>query len=318
MVLTIARLTYRELSRHTITLLLAISTVGGCALLPLITTHTLHEGDRIIADNALALHFFAGMLLAGMAACHTMNGDVRRGTAAMVLTKPVGRPEFLLGKFLGLTGTLAMFSATTTAATVLAARVLAVPFFWDWSVEVPFVLAIAMALLVAALANYFLRTSFHAVAFHSLWLTVWLAFWRAGWLPREGVAPERFGAFFLAPMFGANVLIFLALTVLGAIALALSIRLPLIPTVVVLSALFLTGLASDHLVGRFRHEQVWAALLYYLLPNWQHFWAGDAVTMDVAIPAVHVARVAAYAAVYTLGVLALAMAAFETAELKAG
>ena len=318
MVLTIAGLTYRELSRHTMTFLLAVSTVGGCALLPLITTHTLHEGDRIIADNALALHFFAGMLLAGMAACHTMNGDIRRGTAAMVLTKPVARAQFLLGKFLGLAMTLAVFSALITPATVLAARVLAVPFFWDWSVEVPFLLAIFVALLVAALANYFLRTSFHAVAFHSLLVTVLLAFWRAGWLPREGIAPERFGAFFLAPMFGANLLIFMALAVLGAMALALSIRLPLIPTVVVLSTLFLAGLASDHLVGRFRHKQVWARLLYYLLPNWQQFWAGDAVTMDVAIPAAYLARVAAYAAVYTLGVLALAMAAFDVAELKAG
>ncbi len=52
------------------------------------------------------------------------------------------------------------------------------------------------------------------------------------------------------------------------------------------------------------------------MPNFQFFWAGDALTQERLIPAAQVARVAGYAVLYSLGVLSLGVALFQTREVS--
>lgn len=312
----IASLTLRDMVRQPLTLLLTTIAVAGTGLLPLLTTHTLDEGEKIIADSALALHFFLGLLLAGTAACQSLSTDLRRGTAAAVLSKPVGRPLFFTAKFAGLAAGMVVFSAIMTPATMMSARVVAVPFFWDWRVEVPLLLSIPLAYAAAATVNFFTRRPFVADAWYLLLLGVAGAFFYAGWQPREGIAPAHFGAFYAAPMLGANLLIGIALLLLAAIALTLATRLQLTPTVAVVGAVFLAGLTSDYLFGRQAERNAVAAIAHALLPNWQHFWMADAVNLGTPIPGRYIAAAGLYAGLYLTGVLALGIVLFDTAEVK--
>ena len=115
----VAAATRREMARQPLTLLLTTIGVVGCALMPLLITHTLDEGEKIVADSVLALHLFLGLWLAGTSACHSLTSELRRGTAATVLSKPVGRTTFFVAKFAGLAAGMLWFSCTIVPATIM-------------------------------------------------------------------------------------------------------------------------------------------------------------------------------------------------------
>jgi membrane protein DedA with SNARE-associated domain len=111
------------------------------------------------------------------------------------------------------------------------------------------------------------------------------------------------------------VLIALAILVLAGLALALATRLDAVPVLTVCSVALLLGLIADYLAGQLAggHPALRGAL--DLLPNWQHFWAVDALSRD-GIPWRYVGEAAAYAALYLAGVLSAGIFAFTRMEVK--
>src|SRR5205823_7566583 len=74
----------------------------------------------------------------------------------------------------------------------------------------------------------------------------------------------------------AAVLILFALWILAGLALACSTRLDVIPTLAICSGLFLLGIMSDFIFGRFVGHGSWlgsaiCSVLYTITPNWQLF-----------------------------------------------
>ena len=98
----VARLTALEAIRRPVFLLVTLSSIGGILLLPLLLNYTLGDSARIIRDSAVAFYFVGGLILAAMAAGETLTRELRRGTAATILAKPVSRSAFFLAKAAGL------------------------------------------------------------------------------------------------------------------------------------------------------------------------------------------------------------------------
>lgn len=86
--------------------------VGGSVLLaPL----TLGEGGRIISDLGLAAISFFCLLILMLVGTSLVYKEIERRTIATLLTHPVHRYEFVLGKFLGLLATLFVCLAILSA-----------------------------------------------------------------------------------------------------------------------------------------------------------------------------------------------------------
>ena len=115
-------MTALEAMRQPILLLLTLSNVAFIALLPFVITHVLGESVRIVRDSAMALHFVGGLLMGSYAACAALSGEIRRGTASAILSKPVDRVIFFLAKFAGVAVVMILFSIATTIATILSTR----------------------------------------------------------------------------------------------------------------------------------------------------------------------------------------------------
>ena len=113
----------------------------------------------------------------------------------------------------------------------------------------------------------------------------------------------------------AYVLIFLGLMVLGAIALALSTRIDITPTLSICTVVFLVGLMADYWFGRAADRSWAAAAGYALVPNWQQFWAADALRDGAVLPWSYVGVAAGYAGCYAAAMLAAGAALFRTREL---
>jgi ABC-type transport system involved in multi-copper enzyme maturation permease subunit len=262
------------------------------------------------------VQFFFGVLLAGTAACHSMSGDLRRGTAATVLSKPVSRTGFFLARFAGLALALLAFSALTTLATLIAAAVAAEAFHLHWPLWLSALGAMAGAFAWAGLLNYLHRRPFPSDAFGLLVIALAVA---ATWAALRGGAEDPatgLTTVSLDPeLLPLCALIALALVVMGGIALAFSTRMELVPTVALCSVIFVLGLMSDYLFGRAAPSSRVAAALYAALPNWQHYWLADARYLEKPVPWTYVGAVVGHAAVYLTGVLALGAASFQRREV---
>src|SRR4051812_21604708 len=101
---TIAINTFMELVRQPIFLLL--TTVSAAFEIFLATPYYFAFGDepKLVKNSVLAVMLLSGLLGAVLSASAALAREIRAGTALAVLSKPVGRAQFLLAKYAGLAG----------------------------------------------------------------------------------------------------------------------------------------------------------------------------------------------------------------------
>ena len=314
--ITIAVNAFMELVRQPIFLLLVTSSAAFIVFLANIPYFGFGDEYRMVKDSALAVMLLAGLLGAVLSASNSLSREIHAGTALAVLSKPVGRATFLLGKFCGVGTALAVLNYINTVATLLASR-MAYDAYNDIDTRALAVFGgfLLAAYVAAGFSNYFLRRPFVPDALLALVIAVTVAFAVIYLKPR----PTVWGGditnvdWHLLP---ATALILFALWVLAALAMLCSTRLELIATLAVCSAFFLVGLVSDYLFGQ-RAEQGswWASVVYTVLPNWQLFWMSDALGEGRGIPLSYLARALGYTAAYVGAALAVALLLFEEREL---
>jgi ABC-type transport system involved in multi-copper enzyme maturation permease subunit len=82
----------------------------------------LGEGPRVVRDVGLSMISLFGMFLIVMVGTSLLHREVERRSIHVLLSKPVARREYLLGKYLGLMAMLAVCVALMTAAVFLVDR----------------------------------------------------------------------------------------------------------------------------------------------------------------------------------------------------
>jgi len=311
----LAWLTALEAMRQPVFLLLMAGAVFFVGLLPVITAHTLGEAERMARDSALALHFVAGLVLGSYLACTALQHEIRRGTVAAILSKPVSRITLFLAKFAGIALVMLLFSAALTIATMLCARAATPENFVDWWAETPLLAAVPAAFLVAGLINYFTRRPFVSNAFVLLVAALGVALLVSGFFSDDGQL-VRWGQPLPWKIVPAGALIALAILVLSAFALVLATKLDVVPTLSLCSVAFLLGLMSENLFGKQAATSKLSAVLYGLVPNLQQFWLADALAGGGTIPWSYVAAAALYAFSLLVFLLALGMLVFGRIEVR--
>lgn len=315
-------LTALEAMRQPICLLLATTCVLLIGLTPMLLMYQFGEDGKLVRDSALATHLVFGLLIAGYAASSCLARETRSGTASAVLCKPVSRELLYLAKFAGIAGVILVFSLCASIATLLSERVAEkfvftrdfVGYVTDWRTGKTLVAAPFAAFAVAGLLNYLTKRPFQTTAFGLLVLCLLLAFVLAGRFDRTGTAAD-FDYRVDWRLLPASCLVTMALLMLCAIALAVSARFQTAPTLIAVSLFLVLGLMSDYLFGRTASQTPLATLCYALLPNWQHFWAADALNRGGSIPWTYVAHVASYAASYAAAFLCLGALCFRHSEI---
>lgn len=109
---TIARLTMKEALRNKFLYLLFGFAVVLISLSWVIGKLTIGDEMKIIQDLALSSTHFFGVLVTIFIGISLIFREMEKRTVFLILTKPVQRYQFLLGKFCGLAGVIAMLIAT--------------------------------------------------------------------------------------------------------------------------------------------------------------------------------------------------------------
>jgi ABC-type transport system involved in multi-copper enzyme maturation permease subunit len=150
---TIAFNTFREAIRDRILyslLVFALAMIGASVILSKISV----GGEaKIIKDLGLAAIGLVGILIAVFIGVGLVHKEIERRTLYTIITKPIRRADFVLGKFLGLALTLAINVAIMGAGLVLlASSIEARP---TWELLLPLALTFLKLLVVTAIALLF-------------------------------------------------------------------------------------------------------------------------------------------------------------------
>ena len=254
--ITIATNAFMELVRQPIFLLLMTSSAAFEIFLATPYYFAFGDEPKLVKNSTLAVMLLAGLLGAVLSASASLAREIRTGTALAVLSKPVGRAQFLLAKFAGLIVALALLTYVNLVAALIASRM---AFYAYGSTDLAavgiFAAGVVVAYALGGFSNFFLRRPFVSDAVFALLVTVTLAAIAIAMFTTQKRSVGEMGTmdWRLVP---AAVLILFALWILAALALACSTRFDMIPTLAICTAFFLLGIMSDYLFGR-RAEPVW-------------------------------------------------------------
>jgi hypothetical protein len=235
-----------------------------------------------------------------------------------VLSKPIGRAQFLLAKYAGLVLALTLMTYVNMVAALIASRMAFDAYgSTDMAALGIFTGGVLLAYGIGGFSNFFLRRTFVSDAFFALVAMVTLAAYLIVTFTKQRASLGEMASvdWRLVP---AAVLILFALWILASLALACSTRVDVIPTLAICSAIFLIGIMSDYLFGVHAEKgSWWASVLYTITPNWQLFWLADVLeTGKSTFPWHYVGKAFGYVVGYVGAALCLATLLFEDRELS--
>jgi ABC-type transport system involved in multi-copper enzyme maturation permease subunit len=205
-VLAVATVTFREVLRRKVQVNLLL--FGGALIIAsyIVSMLTLGEMHRMISDLGLSAMRLIGTLLAVFLGASLVAGDVEKRVVYPVVTKPVSRAEYLLGRYAGLA---LMLLANLAVMGALLAAVLAFDASSTAAVDAAYLMAVAM-IGVQLLVSAAVAVCFSSFTNATLAAIFALAVAIAGQLTNEMRALWKGGATWLAkliwyvvPNFGA-------------------------------------------------------------------------------------------------------------------
>ena len=108
--LLIAQNTFREAIRDRVLTGLLVAGLAVLVVAQPLRVLALGEGVRLTADLGLASISLLGLLAILLVGSHLVAKEVERRTIFNLLSRPIARPTYLVGKWLGLAGALAVFA----------------------------------------------------------------------------------------------------------------------------------------------------------------------------------------------------------------
>lgn len=271
-ILTIALAAAKEAIRQPAFFVLAFLAGSSLIYTIFVPYFTFGEDIKMYKDTGLTTISFAALLLALLTASSSVSEEIEGRTAVTLLSKPVNRRQFIIGKFLGIElGVLTLF---LLLGTLFAAGV-------------------------------FYKTQYDAREMSRV---------------IEGGMAERLAQ--VAQVLPGLVLGFFEVTVLTAISVAISTRLPMLVTLVVMIAVFFLGHLTPILVDVSEQAGVnelvrfMARLFQWVLPSLEFFNAGPAIATGALIPwAGYVLPALVYCVLYSGAALFFAFLLFENRDV---
>jgi ABC-type transport system involved in multi-copper enzyme maturation permease subunit len=314
---TITKNTFIETIRQPVYAIIIIAALLLFFVSPSISMYSMDDDNKLLRELGLSTLFIASLFIAIFSASGAVAEEIENKTIMTVLTKPVQRPIFILAKFLGVTGAVAMAHYICTIALILAIRngVLEnADSTNDYTVLTTAGIIVALTCLLSAFLNYtydWKTTSTAMVLLAGLGTIglIFLIFFDRDW--KFNPANNNINAI---DVYGST-LLFLAAVIIAALAVALSCRFNIVVTLSACVGVFLLGLVSDWAFGELAKTHLWAKICYFAIPNLQVFWISDAIYEGSTVPIKYLLIGATYAICYTGGILALAVALFQRRQV---
>ncbi|MGH7953144.1 MAG: ABC transporter permease, partial [Limisphaerales bacterium] len=174
--LTIASNAFMELIRQPVFLLLMTGSVLFEIFLAVPYYFAFGDEPKLVENSTLAVMLLAGLFGAVLSASASLAREIRAGTALAVLSKPVGRAQFFLAKYVGLAAALTVLTYVNLVGVLLASKMAFDAYGkTDMAALEIFGGGIALAYALAGFTNFFLRRTFVSDAVFAMVILTTLA-----------------------------------------------------------------------------------------------------------------------------------------------
>ncbi len=295
----VALAAFREGLRQPMYWLLVLVGIGLMASSLVVPYFTFGEDAKMVKELGYDVIMLMALIFATLTASMSISEEIEGRTAITLMSKPVSRRQFLVGKFLGILLAAGVMSALLgwVFAWVIWLKPLYDPQSGDAPPPPTWFVSVQQDLLAWAGADGGPAINFGLGA--ALWLTE------------------------VAELLPGMILGFCQVSVLLALAVALATRLPMEVNLVTCAVIFVLGHLSHVLVlvsaGRNQFINVMARIFDTLLPGLEMLNLGPLISRDIPPPprdfAIYIGYVVAYAVMYTVVEILLGLILFEDRDL---
>ena len=282
----IARATTKEAIRQPLFFLLLLIAAAVLVVNTFMPFFTLGDDIRELKNCGLATLLISGVLLAVWTAGTSITNEIDGKTAMTLLSKPITRRQFVIGKYIGIVqGVLWLFLPMT----------------------------LLMAFLIFYKVGYDQREASEEIAMWFEWKAV------AGGIELPTPNPIRMAA--VSQILPGIVLCFFQVCVLGAISVAVATRLPMVVNLVICFAVFVVGNLTPMMVTQgktvIQNEFVTfvARLIATVLPSLHSFDIYGALARGGSVPPTYLGMSFLYGASYAAATILVAFILFEDRDL---
>jgi ABC-type transport system involved in multi-copper enzyme maturation permease subunit len=208
--------------------------------------------DKLQFDVGLSTVLVCGMLLAALTATAVISREIENKTVLTVVSKPIGRPTLILGKYLGVAASLLIAIVPMVMFLLMGIRhgvMSTAADDPDQPVLLFSFLAIGIAVGVAVWCNFFYGWYFSQTCILILAPGMFIAYVVVLCISKKWHW-QFIGVDMKPQIYFACIGMSMAILVLAAIATAVSTRLGQVMTTAVCVGIFLFGLLSNYLIGR--------------------------------------------------------------------
>jgi ABC-type transport system involved in multi-copper enzyme maturation permease subunit len=267
-----------------------------CILTPLLPYFTFGEDYKMVQELGYGIIMLAAGCFGILNASMSISEEIEGRTAVTLMSKPVSRRQFLLGKFLGIVGVCLFMTAVLS-------------WFYDGS--------LLMKLQYLNTDQQPMPSWPTLDSLHGTWAT------KLGDQPGAFLYGGAWWFFHVLSVAPGIVLGFGQAMILVAIAVALATRLPMIVNIVCCTVIFFLGNLTPVLAqisqNRYPLIKFMAQVFGSILPGLDFFNLGGAITRETPLPAgdlaMYVGTVSFYAVLYTGVALLLGLILFEDRDL---
>jgi ABC-2 type transport system permease protein len=314
---TIAKNTFIETLRQPIYSIIITAALLLFFISPSLTMYTMSDDNKLLREIGLSTLFLTSLFIAIFSASGAVAQEIENKTITTVLTKPVQRPIFIIAKFLGVTAAVALAHYICTIALLMSIRhgvLETVNDTHDWTVIGTAGVVVFAALSLSAFFNYIYDWKFSSTAMVSIGIFATFGIIFLTFIDKDWQFKPSNNGFHAVDIYG-SILLLLAALIIVALAVALSSRFNIVVTLSACIGIFLLGLVSDYVFGRFADTHLWAKIGRYIVPNLQVFWISDAIYEGSTVPVKYLLIGACYALCYTGAILAIAVALFQRRQV---
>ncbi len=267
-VAAIARTTAKEATAQPLYYVILALGIFGLIFFPFIPYNTFGEDIKMLKDTGLTLIMILTAILALWTASVSIADEIEGRTALTLLSKPVSRRQFIVGKFLGIIG--------------------------------------PVVILFIVFGAIFLAS----VSFKVVYDARETARGEPTWQECQGEMQQ------IAP---GLALAFMETTVLTAISVAISTRLPMMANLIICAAIYVLGhlvpMLANSALGQIEQVGFVAGLLSAILPMLEEFNIYTAIATGEHVPLAYLGLAGVYCLLYCGLAMVVALLLFEDRDL---
>ena len=293
--------TFKESVREPIYFLMLLAGLILIGSYPSAALFVFSEQLKLVVDSSMATGLIFGLIVAVLCASHTVAREMRNGTVLLLLSKPVYRWTFILGKITGIGAAVTLFTLLCNLATITSVFIATDQFRFDMTIFFSYYGVLIAICAVGMIFNFWRGSSFPEISTYAATLLI-----------------PIITAVSLTDLSYALVLLNFAVIAMSTISVVFATRLDIVANLSLCTTVFFLGLVSSYLFQRQTDSELLNALFqfcYAVLPNWQYFWLADAVAVNRPIPFSYVVDSLVYVVLYVSICSMRAVAIFQNKEI---